>query len=81
VEENIQHADYIISEARETAENGEAVVATINNEDVTLKKLYIKPDHIRLQPANPHMKPIILRYHELRIRGVVCALIRKYGYD
>jgi repressor LexA len=78
--ENIQHGDHIIIEARETAENGETVVAMINNEEVTLKKLYIEPDHIRLQPANPRMKPIILHNHEIRILGVVCAVIRKHRY-
>ena len=80
VHENIQHGDYIIIEARETAENGETVVAMINSEEVTLKKLYIEPDHIRLQPANPEMKPIILHNHEVKILGVVCAVIRKYRY-
>ncbi len=80
VDENIQHGDYIIIEARETAENGETVVALINNEEVTLKKLYIEPDHIRLEPANPEMKPIILHNHEIKILGVVCAVIRKYRY-
>ena len=78
VDENIQDGDYIIIEARENAENGETVVAMINNEEVTLKKLYIEPDHIRLQPANPEMKPIILRNHEIRILGIVCGVIRKY---
>jgi repressor LexA len=80
VDDNIQHGDYIIIEARETAENGETVVARVNNEKVTLKKLYIEPDHIRLQPANPKMKPIILHNHEIRILGVVGAVIRKYRY-
>jgi repressor LexA len=80
VDDDIQHGDYIIIEARETAENGETVVATVNNEKVTLKKLYIEPDHIRLQPANPKMKPIILYNHEIRIIGVVGAVIRKYRY-
>jgi len=79
LDENIQDGDYIIIEARETAENGETVVAMINNEEVTLKKLYIEPDRIRLQPANPKIKPIILRNHEIRILGVVCGVIRKYG--
>jgi len=78
VDENIQDGDFIIIEARETADNGETVVAMINNEEVTLKKLYVEPDHIRLQPANPEMKPIILRNHEIRILGVVCGVIRKY---
>ncbi len=80
VDENIQHGDYIIIEARKTAENGETVVAMINHEEVTLKRLYIEPDHIRLQPANPRMKPIILHNHEVRVMGVVCAVIRKYRY-
>ena len=80
LDENIQHGDHIVIEARETAENGETVVAMINNQEVTLKKLYIEPDHIRLEPANPKMKPIILYNHEIRILGVVCAVIRKYRY-
>ena len=80
MDENIQHGDHIVIEARETAETGETVVAMINNEEVTLKKFYIEPDHIRLQPANPKMKPIILYNHEIRILGVVCAVIRKYRY-
>jgi repressor LexA len=80
VGENIQHGDHIIIEAKETAENGETVVAMINNEEVTLKRFYIEPDHIRLQPANPGMQPIILHNHEIRILGVVCAVMRKYRY-
>ena len=80
VDENIQDGDYILIEARETAENGETVVAVINNQKVTLKKLYVEPDHIRLQPATRRMKPIILYNHEIRILGVVCALIRKHRY-
>ena len=80
LDDNIQDGDHIIIEARETAENGETVVAMINNEEVTLKRFYIEPDHIRLQPANSKMKPIILHNHEIRILGVVCAVMRKYRY-
>ena len=80
MDENIRHGDHIVIEARESAENGETVVAMINNEEVTLKRLYIEPDHIRLQPANPAMNPIILHNHEIRILGVVCAVIRKHRY-
>ena len=80
VDDNIQHGDYIIIEVRENAENGETVVVIVNNEKVTLKKLYIEQDCIRLQPANSRMKPIILHNHEIRILGVVGAVIRKYRY-
>ena len=80
VDDNIQHGDYIIIEVRESPENGGTVVAMVNNEEVTLKRLYIEPDYIRLQPANLKMKPIILHNHEIRILGVVGAVIRKYQY-
>jgi len=80
VDENIQDGDYIVIEAKQSAENGETVVAMINNEEVTLKKFYIEPDHIRLQPANPAVEPIILHNHQVKILGVVCAVIRKYRY-
>jgi repressor LexA len=80
VDDNIQYGDYIIIEVRESAENGETVVAMVNNEKVTLKKFYIEPDHIRLQPANDSMNPIILHNHEIRILGVVGAVIRRYQY-
>jgi len=79
VDDDIEHGDYIVIQAKETAESGETVVAMINNENVTLKKFHIEPDHIRLQPANPKMKPIILHNHEIRILGVVCGVIRTYG--
>jgi len=53
----------------------------INNEEVTLKKLYIEPDHICLQPGNPKVKPVILHNHEVRVMGAVCAVIGKYRYQ
>jgi repressor LexA len=48
----------VVIETRETAENGDSVVAMINGERVTLKRFYVEPDGIRLQPANPAMAPI-----------------------
>ena len=59
-DDQIQDGDIIIVEQRQTAENGETVVALINGERVTLKRFYIEPDGIRLQPANPEMEPIYL---------------------
>jgi repressor LexA len=48
-----QDGDIIIVEKRQTAENGETVVALIKGEQVTLKRFYGEPDGVRLQPANP----------------------------
>ena len=77
IDDHIQDGDVIIVEKRETAENGESVVAMINGEQVTLKRFYVEADGIRLQPANPAMEPIYLRHEELQILGIVAGVIRQ----
>lgn len=76
IDDNIQDGDVVIIEKRETAENGQSVVAMINGEQVTLKKFYVERDGIRLQPANPEMEPIILKNEEVQILGIVTGVIR-----
>ncbi len=76
IDDNIQDGDVIVVERRETAENGQTVVAMINGEQVTLKKFYVEKDGIRLQPANPDMEPIILKNEEIQILGIVTGVIR-----
>ena len=78
IDDNIQDGDTIIVEKRESAENGQSVVALINNEQVTLKKFYIEHDGIRLQPANPDMDPILLKNEEVQVLGVVTGVIRAF---
>ena len=77
VDDNIQDGDIIIIEKRETAENGQSVIAMINGDSVTLKRFYVEPDGIRLQPANPAMAPIYLRNQEVQILGIVTGVIRQ----
>ncbi len=76
IEDNIQDGDIVIIEKRESADNGQSVVAMINGEQVTLKKFYVERDGIRLQPANPEMEPIYLRNEEVQILGIVTGVIR-----
>jgi len=76
IDDNIEDGDVIVVEKRETACNGESVVAMINGETVTLKKFYVERDGIRLQPANPTMEPIYLRNEEVQILGIVTGVIR-----
>ncbi|MCK5724026.1 MAG: repressor LexA [Gammaproteobacteria bacterium] len=76
IDDNIQDGDIIVIEKRETACNGESVVAMINGETVTLKKFYVERDGIRLQPANPEMAPIYLHNEEVQILGIVTGVIR-----
>jgi repressor LexA len=76
IDDQIQDGDIILVEQRQTAENGETIVALINNERVTLKRFYIEPKGIRLQPANPEMAPIYLKHDELEILGIVTGVMR-----
>jgi repressor LexA len=78
IEDGIRDGDYIIVEGRESADNGETVVALIGSE-ATVKKFYREPDgRVRLQPANAAMQPIMVDPAELAIRGVVVGLMRHY---
>ncbi|MGB5832126.1 MAG: transcriptional repressor LexA [Thiohalocapsa sp.] len=77
IDDHIQDGDIIIVEKRETAENGQSVVAMINGERVTLKRFFVEANGIRLQPANPTMEPIYLRHEELQILGIVAGVIRQ----
>jgi len=78
IDDHIQSGDYVIVEKRNVAENGETVVALINNDCATLKRFYRENDRIRLQPAHPDMKPIFVREGEFSIQGVVISVLRKF---
>jgi len=77
IEENIEDGDIVIIERRSSAENGESVVVRINNEEVTMKKLYIEKSGVRLQPANKDMEPIILKNEDIEILGIVTGILRQ----
>lgn len=76
-DEGILDGDYVIVERRETARNGERVVARLPNDETTLKTFYREADHIRLQPANPAFEPI--RVRDCKVQGVVIGVLRRYG--
>ena len=78
IDEQIRDGDFVIVEDRHTAENGEMVIALLNGSDVTLKKLYRDQGHIRLQPANPTMKPILMAPDQVQVQGVVVGVMRRY---
>lgn len=78
IEDHIEDGDYVIVEERQTANNGETVVALLRDHEATLKRFYRENGHIRLQPANREMEPILVRESELRIQGIVVGILRKY---
>ena len=77
IDEGIWDGDYVVVERNHSPKNGEVVVALLNNAYATLKKFYREKDRIRLQPANPQMKPIYAK--DPLIQGVVRAIIRKFS--
>jgi repressor LexA len=79
IEEQIRDGDYVIVESRQIARDGEMVIALIEGERATLKKLYHEgPNVIRLQPANAQMKPILVDAEDVVVQGVVIGILRKY---
>jgi repressor LexA len=77
IEDHIQDGDFVIVRQQSTAENGERVVAMINNE-VTLKRFFRKKDHVVLEPANEKMEPIVVDPAEdAKILGVLIGVVRK----
>jgi repressor LexA len=76
IEDHILNGDFIVVEKCETADDGEVVVALINRESATLKRLYREKDRIRLEPANSNMKPIYVK--DVAIQGKVRGLFRKF---
>ena len=79
IEEQIRDGDYIVVQAQESAEDGQMVVALVDGDAATVKKLYReKGGKIRLQPANPTMEPIIVDALSVKIQGIVVGVIRKY---
>lgn len=76
IEDAIADGDIVLIERRETARNGETVVAVLPDGEATLKRFYREKGRIRLQPANSTMKPIYT--DDVEIRGVVCGVVRRY---
>ena len=80
IEEGIHDGDLVIVERRTSADDGETVVAIVDDEVATLKKLYREKidgrPMYRLQPANETMEPIYTE--NLEVRGVVIGVVRKY---
>jgi len=80
IEAHILDGDLALIRPQPTAENGEIVVALIDDA-ATLKRFYHEGDHIRLQPENRRMKPILIRESDAEtvIVGKLLKTIRSYG--
>jgi len=79
IDEQIRDGDFVIINERRSADNGETVIALVDNNAATVKKIYRERDgRIRLQPANDAMLPIYVHENDVTIQGVVVGVLRKY---
>lgn len=74
IDEGIFDNDIVVIRKQEVADNGTIVVALINGNEATLKKIYKEKNGFRLQPANPKLKPIFVK--ELLVQGRVVSILR-----
>ena len=77
IDDGILSGDIAIIKLQAQADNGQIVVAVVDNE-TTLKHYFRKSKQIELHPANKTMKPIIIKDKECEIRGVMVGLLRTY---
>lgn len=78
VESHISDGDYVVVRKQDQADNGEKVVAMVEKA-MTLKKFYKRKDHVRLEPANGTMDPILVdpTKNDVAILGVLVGVVRK----
>ena len=77
-DEGVMSGDYVVIQEKQEPSRGDMVVALVKGE-ATLKRYYKEKDHIRLQPSNAHMEPIIVKPSTpIEIQGVCIGVIRKY---
>ena len=69
-------SDIVICEPRQYAQNGEIVVALINNEEATVKRFFLRKNHIELRPENKAYPSMRYRFGEVLIQGKVIGALR-----
>ena len=78
IDEHIVDGDVVVVHGKQTAENGEMVIALVNGSEATVKKFYREAGGwIRLQPANATMQPMRFQERDVLIQGVVVGVIRQ----
>lgn len=76
IDDHLCDGDFVVIERRETAKNGETIVALVDDAEATLKKFYKEGKNVRLQPANDTVKPRVIEAGRVKIQGVVIGVIR-----
>jgi repressor LexA len=78
IDEGILDGDWVVIEHRDHARNGEIVVALVDGEEATLKRLEQKPGETVLHPANERLSPMRYQPERVSIQGVLVGQMRRY---
>ncbi|MBI2845802.1 MAG: repressor LexA [Chloroflexi bacterium] len=76
----VNDGDIVVMKHQDTAENGEMVAVWLKDrQETTLKKIYHEGRRVRLQPANPLLKPIFAPAENVEVQGKVIMVVRRLG--
>lgn len=78
IDEGILDGDWVSIEHREQARSGEIVVALVDGEEATLKRLEQKPGEVILHPANSSLKSMHYGLEQVQVQGVLVGQMRRY---
>jgi len=78
IEEGILDGDWVVIEHRDRARNGEIVVALVDGEEATLKRLEQRPNEVVLHPANSSLSAMHFNPKQVQIQGVLVGQMRRY---
>ena len=76
IDEGIDTGDYVICKKSTQANNGQMVVAIVDEDTATVKRFYAEPNRIRLEPANQNYEPIYT--DNCRIEGIVLGSVKRF---
>ena len=78
IDEGILDGDWVVVEQRDHARDGEIVVALVDGDEATLKRIEQTPDACILHPANPALSPMRYAPDQVQIQGVIVGQMRAY---
>lgn len=75
----IMDGDFVVIQQQETASNSEIVVALVDREEATLKRIYYLPDNrVELRPENSTMRPMVYPAERVQVQGKMVGMFRSY---
>src|SRR6185436_923002 len=80
IDAHIEDGDIVVVERKDSARDGDTVIALVDDSEATLKVFRSQADgRVRLEPRNPTLKPMVFEGNRVRVQGIVVGVLRRYG--